>query len=355
MQQWESADTDSRLTGTPGPSRSCAMESPAPTFLSGIQPSGRPHLGNYFGAMRQHVASVEEPGEHYFFIADYHALTTVQDAGDLRAFVRELAASYLALGLDTERAVFFRQSDVPEVTEITWLLSTVTGMGLLERAHSYKDKTAKGIRTSVGLFTYPILMSADILAYDSTIVPVGKDQVQHIEMAQDMATHFNSIYGEVFTRPEARIPDRSDMAKVPGLDGEKMSKSYGNDLWMFEEGKRLKKAIGRIPTDSREPEEPKDPSSVMLFDFLRLFLEPDELSQWEERVRSGGEGAPGYGHLKVRLVEAIEEQFGAARLRYKELMADPAELDRVLAKGAERARERAARVRDRAYAASGLR
>ena len=326
------------------------------TFLSGIQPSGRPHLGNYFGAIRQHVASQDEDGEHYFFIADYHALTTVHDAERLRANVREMAATYFALGLDPERAVFFRQSDVPEVTELTWLLSCVTGMGLLERAHSYKDKTAKGLRPSVGLFTYPILMAADILAYDSTIVPVGKDQVQHVEMAQDMAGHFNAAFGEeVFVRPEYRLPDSAAQAKVPGLDGEKMSKSYGNDLWIFESGKALKKAVNRVLTDSRPPEEPKDPDGVLLLDFLALFLEDAELQEWRERVRVGGEGAPGYGHLKVRLIEAWEDTFGPARTRFEELMADPGGLDAALARGAERARARATVVRDRAHRACGLR
>ena len=337
------------------PENPAATEAASPTFLSGIQPSGRPHLGNYFGAIRQHVASLEEPGEHFFFIADYHALTTIHDAEELRTNVRELAATYFALGMDPERAVFFRQSDVPEVTEITWLLATVTGMGLLERAHSYKDKLANGIKPSVGLFTYPILMAADILAYDSTLVPVGKDQIQHIEMAQDMATHFNSRFGDVFVRPEPRLPARDDMAKVPGLDGQKMSKSYGNDLWIFEEGKKLKKAVGRIPTDSRAPEEPKDPDGVMLFDFLALFLEDEELGEWRARVAAGGEGAPGYGHLKVRLVEAIDAHFAPARARRAELLGDPAELDRILERGAERARERATAVRDRAARACGLR
>ena len=194
------------------------MTSATPTFLSGIQPSGLPHLGNYFGAIRQHVASLDTLGEHFFFIADYHALTTIHEPDTLRGNVRDLAATYFALGMDPERAIFFRQSDVPEVTEITWLLSTVTGMGLLERAVSYKEKVEKGIKPSVGLFTYPVLMAADILAYNSTVVPVGKDQVQHVEMAQDMATHFNARFGaEVFVRPEAQIPERDDMAKVPGL------------------------------------------------------------------------------------------------------------------------------------------
>ena len=325
------------------------------TFLSGIQSSGQLHLGNYFGAIRQHIASQEEEGEHFYFIADYHALTSTRDAAALRDNVRELAVTYLALGLDPERVVFFRQSDVPEVTELTWLLATVTGMGLLERAHSYKDKLAHGQKASVGLFTYPILMAADILAYDSTIVPVGKDQVQHLEMTQDMAGYFNTTYGEVFVRPEPRLPSSDKMARVPGLDGQKMSKSYGNGLWIFEEGKQLKKAVGRITTDSRPPEEPKDPSGILLFDFLELFLEEAELEEWRDRVRAGGEDAPGYGHLKMRLIEAMDAEFGPARERRKELLSDLAQVDRVLANGAKKARTRAAATRDRALAACGLR
>jgi tryptophanyl-tRNA synthetase len=327
------------------------------TYLSGIQPSGPPHLGNYFGAIRQHIASQHQPGEHFYFIADYHALTTVHDPEVLRSNVRETVATYLALGLDPERVTLFRQSDVPEVTELSWLLATVTGMGLLERAHSYKDKLAHGIKPSVGLFTYPILMAADILAYDSTLVPVGKDQVQHLEMTQDVAGYFNNLYGEVFVRPEALIPDDPMMARVPGLDGDKnkMSKSYDNDLWLFEEGKQLKKAIGRITTDSRPPEEPKDPDELLLFDFLALFLAPAELEDWRARVREGGAGAPGYGHLKGRLVEAIDAQFGPARERRRELLSDPAELERILRAGGERARARARATRDRALVACGLR
>jgi len=325
------------------------------TYLSGIQPSGLLHIGNYFGAIRQHIDGQSREGEHFYFIADYHALTTSKDPALLRERVRETTVSYLALGLDPERATLFRQSDVPEVTELTWLLATVTGMGLLERAHSYKDKVAHGVRASVGLFTYPILMAADILAYDSTRVPVGKDQVQHVEMAQDMAGHFNAAYGDVFVRPECLLPSNDKEARVPGLDGEKMSKSYGNDLWIFETGKKLKKAIGRIPTDSRPPEEPKDPSEILAFQFLELFLGSTELSDWRARIEAGGEGAPGYGHMKMRLVEAIEETFAPARKRREELLADPAELDRILERGAQRARERAVATRDRALAACGLR
>jgi tryptophanyl-tRNA synthetase len=322
------------------------------TYLSGIQPSGLPHLGNYFGAMRQHIELPERGGEHFYFIADYHALTTSRDPADLRQRVREIAVSYIAMGLDTERAVLFRQSDVPEVCELTWLLSTVTGMGLLERAVSYRDKIERGIPATIGLFLYPALMASDILAYDSNFVPVGADQKQHVEIARDMAAAFNAVYGETFTLPEFVA---SANPKVPGLDGEKMSKSYGNTIWIFETGKALKKAVGRVLTDSRAPEEPKDPAGVLLLDLLRLFLTPGEQEEWEQRVRAGGPGAPGYGHLKQRLIDAIEERFAPARRRREELLADPAEVERILARGAERARERATRTRDRALVACGLR
>jgi len=325
------------------------------TYLSGIQPSGRLHLGNYFGAIRQHVMLQETAAEHFYFIADYHALTTVRNADLMRELVRDVAVTYLALGLDPDKAVLWRQSDVPEVTEISWLLSTVTGMGLLERATSYKDKIQNGIKPNVGLFSYPVLMAADILAYDTTHVPVGKDQVQHLEMTQDMAGYFNNTYGEVFVRPEAVLAANDSMAKVPGTDGQKMSKSYGNDIWIFEQGKALKKAIGRIPTDSRAPEEPKDPSELLLFDFLSLFLAEDELQDWKTRVQIGGEGAPGYGHLKQRLIAAMDETFGPARVKREQLLSDPAEVDRILARGADRAREKAQATRDRALAACGLR
>ena len=329
------------------------------TFLSGIQPSGDLHLGNYFGAIRPHIRATEEPGEHFYFIADFHSLTTVRDPEQLRANVQEVAVAYLALGLDPERAVFWRQSDVPEVTEIAWLLGCLTGMGLLQRAHSYKDKLDAGIKPSVGLFYYPVLMAADILAYDADVVPVGKDQVQHVEMTQDMAGYFNNAFGSedapVFRRPEFRLEAEEHFAKVPGLDGRKMSKSYDNGIWIFESGKPLKKRVNKIPTDSRPPEEPKDPAELVVFDLLRLFLDADELADWEAKVRAGGEGAPGYGHLKMRLVAAIEEHFADARARREELLADPAELERLLQRGADRARERAAAVRDRALAACGLR
>lgn len=323
--------------------------------LSGIQSSGRLHFGNYFGAIRQHIALQEQPGEHFYFIADYHALTTARDAGELRDNVREVALAYLALGLDPARAVLFRQSDVPEVCELAWLLGCVAPMGLLERAHSFKDKTAKGLEANVGLFTYPVLMAADILAYDSTHVPVGKDQQQHVEMTVDMAQKWNRLFGPCLKEPKAVIPAEEHIAKVPGVDGEKMSKSYGNSIWIFEEAKALKNAVNRIVTDSRPPEEPKDPSGVLLLRFLELFLAPAELETWKERVRAGGPGAPGYGHLKVRLIEAIDAAFGPARARRKELLAAPGEVERILAEGGRKARARARATVDRCYKACGLR
>jgi tryptophanyl-tRNA synthetase len=322
------------------------------TFLSGIQPSGLPHLGNYFGAIAQHIALQDVGGEHFYFIADYHALTSAPEPGELRERVREIAVTYLALGLDPARVALFRQSDVPEVCELAWLLECVAPMGLLERAVSYKDKVARGLSANVGLFTYPALMAADILAYGSDQVPVGADQSQHVEIARDLAEAFNRRYGEVFRLPEARL---SAAARVPGLDGEKMSKSYGNTLWIFETGKALKKTVARVLTDSRAPEEPKDPDGVLLQQLLALFLAPDELAQWRERVRAGGPGAPGYGHLKARLVEVVEERFAAARERRAELLDDPAELERVLERGARVARARAVATRDAALRACGLR
>jgi tryptophanyl-tRNA synthetase len=323
--------------------------------LSGIQSSGRLHLGNYFGAIRQHIALQEEPGEHFYFIADYHALTSCREPDELRSNVREVALTYLALGLDPERSALFRQSDVPEVHELAWLLACVAPMGLLERAHSYKDKIARGLKPSVGLFIYPVLMAADILAYDSTVVPVGRDQLQHVEMAQDMAASFNHLFGACLTRPEPRIPAADHQARVPGIDGEKMSKSYGNSIWIFEEGKSLGNVVKRIVTDSRPPEEPKDPDSVLLLRFLELFLPPAELEEWRSRLREGGPGAPGYGHLKARLIEAIDQLFGPVRERRKQLLADPAHVDAVLAEGARRARARARATVERCYQACGLR
>jgi len=327
-----------------------------PRVLSGIQPSGLPHLGNYFGAIQQHVEisrqASREKKDALYFIADLHALTSTQNKAVLEENVRAVAATYIALDLDVSRAVFFRQSDIPEVTELTWLLSSVTGMGLLERAHSYKDKTARGMTASVGLFTYPILMTSDIVIYDADVVPVGQDQVQHIEMAQDMVTHFNTAFSGTFLkRPEWKL---SPTPKVPGTDGAKMSKSYGNAIWIFEEGKALKKSVNAIVTDSRPPEEPKDPDGVNAFKILELFLDDTEKASWRDRLLKGGVG---YGDLKGGIIAKIDSVFGEARARYRELMTTEkgkAELEDVLQLGASLARPLAQETLVRCYDAVGM-
>src|SRR6516165_5918519 len=241
-------------------------------ILSGVQPSGKLHLGNYFGAVKQHIA-LQDEGTCFYFIANYHAMTTIQDAQVLRQNIHDVALDYLALGLDPARAAFFRQSDVPEVTELAWILSTVTNMGLLERAVSYKEKIDKGIEASVGLFTYPVLMAADILIYRSNIVPVGKDQVQHLEMTQDMAGKFNRAFGEIFPIPNYRLDKES---KVLGTDGQKMSKSYGNTIDIFAEGKPLEKTVMGIKTDSTPLGQPLDPEACIVFTLYCLFATPAE-------------------------------------------------------------------------------
>jgi tryptophanyl-tRNA synthetase len=330
-----------------------------PRFLSGIQPTSSPHIGNYFGAIAQHVEASKSAarGDAFFFIADLHALNQVHDKTVLAQNVRSVAATYLSMGLDVENAIFYRQSDIPEVTELTWLLATCTGMGLLERAHSYKDKTAKGLTPSVGLFTYPVLMAADILIYDADVVPVGKDQVQHIEMAQDMAGHFNARYGDgkaLLKKPTWQL---SRTPKVPGVDGEKMSSSYGNFILMFESGNALKKAVNRIVTDSRPPEEPKNPDELIAFQLLELFLDDNERAEWRTRVSTGGPTAPGYGDLKKEIMARMESVFGPARESYRAYMEDDGahrQLEDVLQAGAERARPVAQDVLRRCKEACGL-
>ena len=319
-----------------------------PRILSGVQPSGKLHLGNYFGAIRQHIA-LQEEGECFFFIADLHALTTIQDAALLRENARAVALDYLALGLDPEKTVFFRQSDVPEVTELAWILATVTGMGLLERAHSYKDKLQRGITASVGLFTYPVLMAADILIYKSDLVPVGQDQVQHIEMTRDMAGYFNQTYREVFPLPEARL-DRAPV--VPGTDGKKMSKSYGNTIEIFAEGKTLSGNVMRIVTDSTPVEAPKDPDKDNVFALYALFATDEEKAALAARYRAGGMG---YGDAKKLLVGKIDAAFRPAREKRRQLAADPAIVDGALARGGERARAVAAETLREVREATGLR
>jgi tryptophanyl-tRNA synthetase len=322
--------------------------------LSGIQPTGRFHWGNYFGAIRQYIEL--QPGGHdeaaaeaYYFIADLHALTTVRDPAVLRGFVRDAALDLVALGLDPERAVLFVQSDVPEVTELTWLLMTVTPMGLLERCHAFKDKKTRGLPADAGLFTYPVLMAADILAYDATVVPVGEDQVQHIEVCRDLAGTFNHLYGEVFTLPKPRLVDGS--AKVPGTDGQKMSKSYENTIEVFEEPGALKKKIMRITTDSRPVEEPKEPEGDHLYQLFALFAPEPDRQALADLYRRGGFG---YGEVKKKLLEAAGQFFAEARARRSELAADPDRIEAILAAGAEKARAKAGAVLSRARRACGL-
>ena len=305
-------------------------------ILSGVQPSGELHLGNYFGAIENHLR-LQDEGEAFYFIADYHALTSLKDAAQLRALTREVAATYLALGLDPAKATFFRQSDVPEVHELTWMLECVTGMGLLERAHSYKDKVARGIQASVGLFTYPALMASDILIYGSNLVPVGQDQVQHIEMARDMAKSFNAAFDcEVLVLPEHRL---SPVPKVPGVDGQKMSKSYHNTIPIFAKGKRLKKAVNAIVTDSKDPKlEPLDPETCNAFAIYSLFAADDERAELARQYRED-RSFPGYGVTKKGIIDKMNDHFGLARERFEALL-DPknTELDDVLRQGGQRAR-----------------
>ena len=319
-----------------------------PRILSGVQPSGKLHLGNYFGAIRQHIA-LQEEGECFYFIADYHALTTIQDRRELAENVRAVALDYLALGLDPERTAFFRQSDIPEVTELAWILSTVTGMGLLERAHSYKDKVAKGLSPSAGLFFYPVLMAADILIYRSNVVPVGQDQVQHIEMTRDMAGSFNQMYGRIFPLPEARL-DRAPT--VPGVDGKKMSKSYGNTIEIFAEGSALKNSVMKIVTDSTPVEAEKDPDKDNLFALYCLFAEEPEKQALAKRYRAGGLG---YGEVKKLLLAKIDSHFAAARARRKDLERHPSIVEDALRRGAEKARTEARETMRLVREATGLR
>ena len=322
------------------------MTHPPPRILSGVQPSGKLHLGNYFGAIRQHIA-LQDEGECFFFIADYHALTTIQDPRQLSENVRGVALDYLALGLDPARTAFFRQSDVPEVTELAWILSTVTGMGLIERAHSYKDKLARGIAPTAGLFNYPVLMAADILIYRSNLVPVGQDQVQHIEMTRDMAGDFNQTYSPVFPLPDARL-DRAPT--VPGTDGKKMSKSYGNTIEIFAEGKALKDSVMGIVTDSTPVEAPKEPENV--FALYSLFATDAEREILAARYRAGGMG---YGEAKKLLVEKIDSHFAQARAQRKELEKHPDTVEAALRRGAEKAGAEAKETMRLVREATGLR
>ncbi len=317
--------------------------------LSGIQPSGKLHIGNYYGAMRQHLR-LQSEHNCFFFIADYHALTSNPSPDDIAGHTLDVAMDYIALGLDTDKTVFWRQSDTPEVTELTWLLSCVTPMGLLQRCTSYKDKIAQGLTPNHGLFAYPVLQAADILIYNSELVPVGADQKQHIEVTRDIAARFNNTYGEVFAIPDDHIIE--SVAIVPGVDGRKMSKSYGNTIEIFEPENSVKKKIMRIVTDSTPVEEPKDPDKCNVFALLKLIASPEELSEWDGKYRSGGMG---YGQAKKRLAELVIDYFKPFRQKRTELESNIDYVKKVLADGADRARAVATETLEKTRQAVGLR
>lgn len=316
--------------------------------LSGIQPSGELHIGNYFGAIRQHIA-FQEHNECFYFVANLHALTTIQHKKKLEQATLQVAIDYLALGLDPDKANLFIQSDIPEVTELAWILSTVTPLGLLERAHSYKDKIAKGISSNHGLFAYPVLMAADILIYDSEIVPVGKDQKQHLEMTRDMAMKLNNSFGDTLIIPDEYI--MPDVAVVPGTDGQKMSKSYNNTIEIFLNDKQLKQKVMSIVTDSTPLEETKDPDTNNVYTLYKLFSSPEEDKIMREKFLAGGYG---YGSAKKELFEKMRNYFQPAREKREKLMKEKTYIETVLKKGAEKAQERAQLVLDRVRKNCGI-
>jgi tryptophanyl-tRNA synthetase len=317
-------------------------------ILSGIQPSGVLHIGNYFGMMQPAIA-LQAEGEAFYFIADYHALTSLHNPEALHENSRRVAVDFLACGLNPERAALFLQSAVPQVTELTWILSTVAPMGLLERAHSYKDKIARGMAASAGLFNYPVLMAADILIYDSDIVPVGKDQKQHIEITRDLAVKMNETFGEIFKLPEPRINAATEV--VPGIDGQKMSKSYHNNIDIFGDEKETRKRVMSIVTDSTPVEMPKDPARSTIFQLYSLFASKNEVGGIREQFQKGGTG---YGDFKKQLFEKLWDYFAPMRKRREEILADKSYIDDVLARGAKRANEIADQVMQRVRTAIGL-
>ena len=318
-------------------------------ILSGIQPSGVLHIGNYFGMMRPAI-ELQKQGETFYFIADYHALTSLRDPAALRENSRRVALDFLACGLEPDKAAVFRQSDVPQTTELAWILSTVTPVSRLELAHSYKDKIARGMAANAGLFTYPVLMAADILIYDSDAVPVGKDQKQHIEITRDIAARINESYGEIFKLPEPRINPQTET--VPGIDGQKMSKSYGNNIDIFGDEKETRKRVMSIVTDSTPVEAPKDPDQSTIVQLYSLFASKDELAKMRERFKQGGTG---YGDFKKQLFEKLWDYFAPMRKRREEIERDKNYIDNVLERGAKRANEIADQVMARVRKAVGLR
>jgi tryptophanyl-tRNA synthetase len=318
-------------------------------YLTGFQPTGPLHIGNYFGALRPAI-ELQEKGEAFYFIADYHALNTIREPRALGEYIRGLAIDALACGLDPAKACFFRQSDVPAVTELAWILSNVTPMGLLERSHAYKDKLAHGIASSHALFAYPVLMAADILLYESDVVPVGKDQKQHLEMTRDIAIKFNELYGDVLKVPEPSI--REEVSTVLGLDGQKMSKSYGNTIELFLPENALRKKIMGIVTDSTPVEAPKDPTTSTIVSLYRLFATAEAVASMENDFRTGGVG---YGEFKNRLFESVRNTFAPMRERRAELEANAGFVDGVLAEGATRAGKAAEKTMTRVRRAIGIR
>lgn len=328
-----------------------------PISLSGIKPSGTPHLGNYLGMIQPALKMVEDYLAIYF-IADYHALTTIRDGKQLRQLTYEITATWLALGMDPEEVIFFRQSDVPELFELTWILNCFTPKGLLNRAHAYKAAVDVNIELdrdpdagiNVGLYTYPTLMAADILLYGSEVVPVGQDQRQHVEITRDIANAFNNTYGEVFVVPEAVIQE--DVATIPGIDGRKMSKSYDNVIPIFSPPNQLRKSVMRIVTDSSRPEDPKNPEQDNVFNIYRYFAQPDKVAQTRQRYTQGGLA---YSEIKQELFELLEERFGAQRKIYDDLMQDKDQLEEVLLRGATKARQVGSKIMRKARRAVGVR
>ena len=322
-------------------------------ILSGIQPTGILHIGNYFGMMRPAIA-LQDEGEALYFIADYHALTSLRDPFSLRENSRRVALDFLACGLNPDKAALFRQSDVPQVTELAWILSTVTPVSRLELAHSYKDKIARGATAAAGLFTYPVLMAADILIYDSDIVPVGKDQKQHLEITRDIATRINETFGsrrerQVLKLPEARIQPQTEV--VPGIDGQKMSKSYGNTIDIFGDEKEMRKRVMSIVTDSTPVDAPKNPEESTIVQLYALVASKEEVEEMREQFRKGGRG---YGDFKKQLFERLWDYFAPMRTRRDEILRQEDYIEGVLAQGAERANSIAHGVMKRVRQAVGL-
>ena len=317
-------------------------------ILSGVQPSGKLHIGNYFGMMKPSI-ELQDQGDAFIFIANYHAMTSVKDAAALKSMTLDVALDLLACGINPDKTALYRQSDVPEVHELAWMLSVLTPMGLLERCHSFKDKMAKGITASHGLFAYPILMAADILSVNANVVPVGRDQKQHVEVTRDIAIRFNKTYGDVFIIPDASI--KNDVSVIPGIDGQKMSKSYDNTIEIFSSGKKLKKRIMKIVTDSKGLEESKNPNDCNIFKLYKLFTDNQQQNFLAERYHSGGMG---YGHAKTELYEIIEEYFQSMRKKREELEKNLDYVESVLISGAEKASILAQDVLDRARKAVGI-